>query len=124
MSKTIEEQREEDIKVLDLLVMSQMMVERIDALKGTKWWNANVKKHSNILSNVLNPMLIKHFTNLYNEDPEIITNFFRELNVLLEKIGGVNIVDIAMLNQIHDHYSKNKEDWQNLFDLEFKQLNT
>lgn len=111
-----------NLKILKMLISAEMTVECIDDVKHTNWYNAKVKQHGNILCNVLNPMLKKHLTNLYKEDPEIITNFFRELDALISKLAGLNVVDLAMINQIHDHYSKYPEDWQNVYNLEFFEL--
>ena len=112
------------IKTLKLLLLAELTVEAMDDIKGTYLYKGKLKQHGNIMLNVLNPMLHKQLVNVYNEDPELTTNLFNNLDGLMKKLATMNVVDLTMINQIHDHYSKNPEDWQNTYNIEFDKLNT
>ena len=110
------------IKALKVVLLSQLLVEAIDDVRGTTLYKGKAKQYANTLANVLTPMLKTQVANVYNEDPELTTNMFNELDALIEKMSNLNVVDLTMLHQIYEHYSANKEEWQAKFKLEFNTL--
>ena len=109
---------------LKVVLLSQLLNEAMDSVRGTTLFKGNIKVLSGNLSNTLNPMLRQEVTRVYQENPEMTTNIFRQLDELIDKIANTDINDLVMLNQIHTHYSKNPDDWKNVFDIEFQELNT
>lgn len=111
-----------ELKGLKTLIATEIAVEAIDDIKGTTLYKGKAKQHGNTFVNVMAPVLKNQLVNIYNVDPELTTNLFRELDQLIVILSKLNIVDMVMIKQIYDHYSKNPEDWQNLYNLEFTKL--
>ena len=108
-------------KALKVVLFSQLLLEAMDDVKGTKLYKSKIKQYGGTFIN-----LMKHAYNqtgeVYNQDPETATNLFRELDELVSKLANQDIRDLVMINQIHSHYSDHKEDWQNYFSLELQKL--
>ena len=114
---------EQKLASLGVVIYGQLIIEAMYKIKDTPLYRAKVKEHGNILLTLLNK---------YNSEADRIsavneqrtTDLYREMEQLVKKIAKKNIVDLVMINQIHDTYSEFPEDWNNLFELQFKKLNT
>ena len=73
----------------------------------------------NKLIKMLSPYVEKYDA-VYNKSPEFSTNIMRNVDQFADKMATENVVDYVMLNQIYDYYSKDKENWQNLMNIEFQ----
>ena len=116
----------EDIKLnsLKVILLSQLLVEAIDEVRTTNLYSGKIKQHANTLANILTPMLKKQLSGVYNEDPELTTNLFNQIDLFIEKIAKLNIVDFAMINQIVDMYKNNPEAAQEKFNLNLNTILT
>lgn len=112
-----------ELKTLKTIISTQLAVESMDEIKGTVIYKGKAKQHGNMYINVVNPLLKETIINVYKEDPELTTNLFRELDALVTVLAKLNLVDLVMIKQIHHHYSKFPEDWQNFYTLQFTKLN-
>lgn len=114
---------DKQLSALKMLIYSELTTETVDEIKQTDLYNGKIKSHCKVLQTLLTPMLNKHIPTVYNVDPTLTTNLFQNVESLVTKIAKLNVVDIMMLNQIHDHYKKYPEDWRNLFEVEFNEIN-
>lgn len=105
------------LKALNAVISSQLTVEFIEELQGTTMYKQNIKNIGNRFIKTLEP-IFKQYDNVYEEDPELCTNVSSELEKIIKKLSRLDIREITMLNQIHDHYKNNQSDWDNLFDVE------
>lgn len=110
------------LKSLKVILFSQLLVEAMDDIRNSTLYKGKVKQHANTLSNILTPMLKFQVDEVYKTDPELTTNLFNQLDGLIKKLAEMNVVSLTMINQIHDHYSKHPEDWENFFALEMEKL--
>lgn len=110
------------IDVLKVIILSTLLSEAIDDVKGTILYKHEVKKVGNRFQKMLEPY-VKQLDFVYNENPMLATNLQNELDALVSKLAKKNLVDFTMINQIHEVYSKKPEDWQNLFEIHLKELN-
>ena len=116
----------EELRLIALrfVLNAQSLVEDYDLLKGTSLHKGIIKSLSNNLVNILTPILIKEYTNVYKSDPEMCTNITREIETLKDRFVKSPVYDLVMINQIFTHYENHKEDWKNLFAVELTQLDT
>lgn len=110
------------LKGLKVIVFSQLLAEAIDDIKGTSLYKQNTKNQCNKLAAMLKGA-IKQNDAVYFEDPEIATNVYNEIDGLVNKMAGQDIMSLIMIKQIHDHYSKFPKDWESFFQLEMTKLN-
>lgn len=114
----------DDLKLnsLKVVLLSQLLVEAMDTIKGTELYKGKVKQHGNILLNVLNPMLKNQVTSIHNTNPGFTNNIFNNVDELVTKIAKFNVADITMLNQMADVYLKDPKLWQDYFELNFPEF--
>lgn len=108
-------------KALKVVLLSQLLVEANDDIKGTVLYKGKVKQYGNIFINQLKAN-IRITDEVYSADPEMATNLFNELDGLVEKLATLDVVGLTMIKQMHDVYSNNQEDWDNMFKLELTKL--
>lgn len=108
-------------KSLKVIMLSQLLVEAMDDIKGTDLYKAKVKIHGRTLNNLLGP-IIRQTKSINEADPEMAMNIYNNIDRLMEKIAGLDLTGLLMVNQIHDHYSQHPDDWENFFQLELEKL--
>lgn len=108
-------------KALKVVVLSQLLSEAMDDIKGTTLYKAKIKQHGNILSNLI-LSIARQTDNIYKEDPTMTTNIFNNLDNLVGQISKLDVNSMLMLNQIYEHYKDNKTDWESVFGVEMVKL--
>lgn len=111
------------LKILKAVIASEIAIEAIDDIKHTNLYVRGTKQQGNRFVKALLPAA-KEYDSIYAEDEQLTNDLTNELDELIKKIAAANVVDVAMLNQIADHYFANKAEWTNNFPLKFTQLNT
>lgn len=109
-------------KALKVVIIAQLLSEAMDDIKGTTLYKSKIKQHGNIVSNLL-LSICKQTDAVYDENPTLCTNIFNELDALVEKLAQKDVRQLVMINQIEEHYSKNQNDWDNMFSVELTELN-
>ncbi|WP_372938622.1 hypothetical protein [Seonamhaeicola sp.] len=108
-------------KALKVILFSQLLVEAIDDVKNTSLYKFKTKSLLNNVEKYLKDNLIES-DNVYSEDAELSTNLFNQLDELVGKLANNDVVELVMINQIHSHYTANKQDWENLFTIEMTKI--
>lgn len=102
---------------LKVILYTVLLNDAIDGVRGTSLYRHKVKQVGNNLGKMLDP-LVSQLDDIYDSDPKLTMNIQKELDSLVEKLAKRNLVDLVMLNQIHDHYAKNPKDWEGLLKSE------
>lgn len=108
-------------KLLKVVLFAQLLVEAIDDIKNTSLYKFKTKSVLNNAEKHLKDVLIQG-DDVYRSDPEMITNFYNELDGLVDKLAQNNVVQLIMIKQIHDKYSEDPEKWDELFKLQLTKL--
>lgn len=106
---------------LKVIIYSVLLNDAIDGVRGTSLYKQHIKQAGNNLSKMLDPF-ISQLDAIYDADPQMTINIQNEVDSLVEKLAKRDLVDLVMLNQIHDHYAKNPKDWQDLYELELTKI--
>lgn len=107
---------------LKTVLISQLLLEANDQLKMTTQYKLNVKQQINRLNVMLEDIVKDEFNNLYNTDPEMVTNILNKIEELVGKIKGSSIDELVMLNAIVDKYQENKEWFKEHANAEFLKI--
>lgn len=110
-----------ELKVLKVIVLASLMEDAIVEISETHLYQKNIKNQCNKMVEMLKPHVAEIDT-IYGKSAEFTTNLMREIDELTTKMADLNVVDYVMMKQIYDTYSKDKENWQNLMNIEFQQL--
>jgi hypothetical protein len=87
------EDYQKHLTVIKLVVTSQVLIELIDDLKGTKSYRQDIKHHANNLSSLLEKTLTHSYSNI--QDPES-----EDIYVTIER-GFRKLLDITV-EELHD----------------------
>lgn len=113
----------EDLKVKGLKVVTGALLlsEWMDDVKGTVLHKGKAKMYINALPHILSKQ-IRINDDVYKADPTTATNLYRNFEELVSKLAKKDPIDLIMINQIHDYYSENPEEWKDLYDLKLTKL--
>lgn len=109
------------MKALKVIVLSQLLIEANDEIKETPLYKGKLKVFGKQYINQLG-LAIKQTDATYKADPEMHTNMLKNIEQLCKKIADADVYEMVMINQIHDHYKNNKEDWDSLFNVELDKI--
>ena len=103
------------INGLKVVMLSLLTAEAMDTIKGTTLFRHNVKKSGNNFIKSIEPY-IKQSDAVYDENPEVATNLYRETEELIEALAKLNMVDYYVINKMYKEYKDNPEKWRLKYD--------
>ena len=97
------------LNYLKSVLISQLLLEANESLRLTTQYKLNVKQQINKLNVMLEDTVREEYNNLYNTDPEMVTNILNKIEGLIDKIKGSSIDELVMIEAVIDKYQDNKE---------------
>ena len=110
------------LNYLKCVLLSQLLLEANDDLKGSHAYKHNVKLQINKASNILEDVYKEGFNIIYNNNPEMCTNVLNKIDGLIHKIKVASIDELVMIDALVDKYFENKEDYNKEQVVEFKKI--
>jgi len=110
------------LNYLKTVLLSQLLLEANDQLKLTIQYKQNIKNQINKLDNMLEDVVREEFNNLYDTDPQMVTNILNKIESLIDKIKGSSIDELVMISAVVDKYQENKEWFKEHASAEFLKI--
>jgi len=110
------------LNYLKSVLISQLLLEANESLRLTTQYKLNVKQQINKLNVMLEDTVREEYNNLYNTDPEMVTNILNKIEGLMDKIKGSSIDELVMIEAVIDKYQNNKEWFVEHANAEFLKL--
>lgn len=110
------------LNYLKTVLLSQLLLEANDQLKLTIQYKQNIKNQINKLDNMLEEVVREEFNNLYDTDPQMVTNILNKIEGLIDKIKGSSIDELVMISAVVDKYQENKEWFKEHASAEFLKI--
>ena len=107
---------------LKCVLISQLLLEANDELKGSKAFKQNVKLQVNKTSKILEGIYQEGFNTVYHNNPEMCTNVLNKIDSLTHKIKVATIDELVMIDALIDNYFQNKEEHNKNQTAEFTKL--
>lgn len=107
---------------LKCVLISQLLLEANDDLKGSKAFKQNVKLQVNKTSNILESVYQEGFNAIYNNNPEMCTNVLNKIDSLMHSIKTASIDELVMIEALVKQYKENKEEINKTQITEFTKL--
>jgi ribonuclease HII len=107
---------------LKCVLISQLLLEANDDLKGSKAFKQNVKLQVNKTSNILENVYQDGFNAIYNNNPEMCTNVLNKIDSLIHSIKTASIDELVMIEALVKQYKENKEEINKTQITEFTKL--
>jgi hypothetical protein len=111
------------LSYLKCVLISQLLLEANDDLKGSVGFKQNVKLQVNKTSKLLEGIYQEGFNTVYNNNPEMCTNVLNKIDSLTHKIKVATIDELVMIDALVDNYFQNKEEHNKNQTAEFTKLN-
>ena len=71
---------------------------------------------------MLEEVVREEYVNLYNTDPEMVTNILNRIESLIDKIKGSSIDELVMIEAVVNKYQENKEWFKEHASAEFLKI--
>ena len=110
------------LNYLKCVLISQLLLEANDDLKGSKAYKQNIKYQVGKTSKLLEQVYQEGFNTVYYNNPEFCTNILEKLDSLFHKIKTATIDDLVMIDALIDKYYTNQEQIKENEQVEFKKL--
>jgi len=111
------------LSYLKCVLISQLLLEANDDLKGSVGFKQNVKLQVNKTSKLLEGIYQEGFNTVYNNNTEMCTNVLNKIDSLTHKIKVATIDELVMIDALVDNYFQNKEEHNKNQTAEFTKLN-
>lgn len=111
---------------LRFVLVGTLMIEYMDALKGTQAYKQRDKMLINRLQESLVERIEPQYDKVHSTDEEMTSNIMRSLEEFMEKIvvsiTDASIDDLVMINAVINKYNGNKEWFKEYGSAEFLKL--
>ncbi len=98
------------LNYLKVVVLSQLLLEANDELKGSNAYKHNIKLQINRTSDMLERVFKDDYSIIYTNNPEMCTNVLNKIDGLIDKIKTASIDELVMIDAVVDKYYEN-QDW-------------
>ena len=110
------------LNYLKCVLISQLLLEANDELKGSKAFKQNVKYQVGKTNQILEQVYQEGFNTVYHNNPEMCINVLNKIDGLIHKIKTATIDELVMIDALVDQYFKNKEEINETQTAEFTKI--
>ncbi len=110
------------LNYLKCVLLSQLLLEANDELKGSHAYKQNVKLQVNKTSKILEEVYKEGFNVIYDNNPEMCTNVLNKIDSLIHKIKVASIDELVIIDALVDQYFNNKEEINETQTAEFTKI--
>ena len=110
------------LNYLKSVMLSQLLLEANDELRGSNAFKQNVKLQVNKTSKMLESIYQEGYNIVYHNNPEMCTNVLNKIDGLIHKIKTASIDELVMIDAVVDNYFENKDELVKTQTAEFEKL--
>ena len=110
------------LNYLKCVLISQLLLEANDELKGSVGFKQNVKLQVNKTSKLLEGIYQEGFNTVYGNNPEMCTNVLNKIDSLIHSIKTASIDELIMIEALVKQYKENKDEINKTQITEFTKL--
>jgi hypothetical protein len=110
------------LNYLKCVLISQLLLEANDDLKGSKAFKQNVKYQVGKTNQILEQVYQEGFNTVYHNNPEMCINVLNKIDGLIHKIKTATIDELVMIDALVDQYFNNKEEINETQTAEFTKI--
>ena len=110
------------LNYLKCVLISQLLLEANDDLKGSKAFKQNVKYQVSKTNQILEQVYQEGFNTVYHNNPEMCINVLNKIDKLIHKIKTATIDELVIIDALVDQYFNNKEEINKTQTTEFTKI--
>ena len=111
-----------ELNYLKAILLSQLLIETMDSLKGSKFYKESEKYNVNRSIKELEQVFNTNYNNIYDNNPEMTTNVLNKIEDLVDKISSSSVDELVMIDAVIDKYHENKEWFKKHGEAEFLKI--
>ena len=111
-----------ELNYLKAILLSQLLIETMDSLKGSGFYKESVKYNVNRSIKELEQVFNTNYNNIYDNNPEMTTNVLNKLEALVDKLSTSSVDELVMIDSVIDKYHENKEWFKKHGEAEFLKI--
>jgi len=111
-----------ELNYLKAILLSQLLIETMDSLQGSKFYKKSVKYNVNRSVKELEQVFNANYNNIYDNNPEMTTNVLNKIEALVDKISTSSVDELVMIDSVIDKYHENKEWFKKHGEAEFLKI--
>jgi hypothetical protein len=109
--------------VVKSIILSQLLLENNEELKGTKFYRQELKRDLNKIIGSLDKYSREYYDTLYNNDNDMVNNIMNRIEALTMKLSSSTIEDLILIDAVIDKYNENKEWFKKHEQVDFLKIN-
>lgn len=110
------------LNYLKSVLISQLLLEANDELKGSKAFRQNIKYQVGKTNKLLEEVYQEGFNTVYHNNPEMCINVLNKIDGLIHKIKTASIDELVMIDALVDKYFENKDEINETQTAEFTKI--
>jgi len=110
------------LNYLKCVLISQLLLEANDDLKGSKAFKQSVKYQVGKTNQILEQVYQEGFNTVYHNNPEMCLNVLNKIDGLIHKIKTATIDELVMIDALVDQYFNNKKEINKTQTTEFTKI--
>ena len=110
------------LNYLKCVLISQLLLEANDDLKGSKAFKQNVKYQVGKTNQILEKVYQEGFNTVYHNNPEMCLNVLNKIDGLIHKIKTATIDELVIIDALVHQYFNNKEEINETQTAEFTKI--
>jgi uncharacterized membrane protein len=111
-----------ELNYLKAILLSQLLIETMDSLKGSRFYKESVKYNVNRSIKELEQVFNTNYNNIYDNNPEMTTNVLNKLDALVDKLSTSSVDELVMIDSVIEKYHENKEWFKKHGEAEFLKI--
>ena len=110
------------MSIVKSVILSELRLEANENLVGTRFYQRSFKRDLNRCIEALDEYTKKYYNDMYEDDPEMVTNILNKIDNLLELIKDASIEDLVMMETIIVKYNEDKSLFRENEEVMFNKL--
>lgn len=111
-----------EITYLKAILLSQLLIETMDSLKGSRFYKESLRYNVNRSIKELEQVFNTNYNNIYDNNPEMTTNVLNKLEALIDKLSTSSVDELVMIDSVIEKYHDNKEWFKEYGQAEFLKI--
>ena len=108
---------------LKVVMYASLLSESMIDIKGSSLDKGKARQYLNAIPNLLAKQ-IRQLDGVYAADPTLATALQNEVDKLLTKMAKSNLVELIIINQMHDKFMEDPDKWKKDFPIALTKLDS
>lgn len=110
------------MSVVKSVMLAELLLEANENLVGTRFYQKEFKRDLNRCMVSLDKYTKAYYNDMYDNDPQMVTNILNKIDNLLELIKEASVEDLVMIETLIEKYNEDKTLFRENEEIMFNKL--